>query len=143
MNVRWTHSRRTHLWVALLLLPALACRMLVPPGFMPGTDANHVPTMQMCHGAGPLPQGAQSPAEGRRTAAWQSRASRIALRLCGRRHGCATADHVADSRTVLRRLTPFRRRRNPPLSFGPSIAPILTKGASRHRQPCLGLDCPF
>jgi hypothetical protein len=64
MNVRWTHGRRTHLWVTLLLLPALACRMLVPPGFMPGTDANHVPTMQMCHGAGPLPQGVQAPAKG-------------------------------------------------------------------------------
>jgi len=63
MNVRWTQSRRTHLWVALLLLPALASRMLVPPGFMPGTDANHAPTMQMCHGAGPLPQGAHSPAK--------------------------------------------------------------------------------
>jgi len=36
--------------------------MLVPPGFMPGTDANHVPTMQMCHGAGPLPQATQSSA---------------------------------------------------------------------------------
>lgn len=64
MNARWTQSRRTHLWVTLLLLPALACRMLVPPGFMPGTGADHAPTMQMCHGAGPLPQGVQSPAGG-------------------------------------------------------------------------------
>jgi len=64
MNARWTQSRRTHLWVTLLLLPALACRLLVPPGFMPGTGANHAPTMQMCHGAGPLPQGTQSPAKG-------------------------------------------------------------------------------
>ena len=39
------------------------CRMLVPPGFMPGTGADHSPTMQMCHGAGPLPQGTQSPAK--------------------------------------------------------------------------------
>jgi hypothetical protein len=54
-NARWTQSRRTHLWVTLLLLPALACRMLVPPGFMPGTGADHAPTMQMCRGAGPLP----------------------------------------------------------------------------------------
>ena len=62
MHARWTQSRRTRLWVALLLLPALACRVLVPPGFMPGTGADHTLTMQMCHGAGPLPQGAQSPA---------------------------------------------------------------------------------
>jgi hypothetical protein len=48
----------------LLLLPALAGRMLVPPGFMPGTGADDAPTMQMCHGAGPLPQGAQSPVDG-------------------------------------------------------------------------------
>jgi hypothetical protein len=40
--------------------------MLVPPGFMPGTAADHAPTMQMCHGAGPLPQGTQSPAKGDR-----------------------------------------------------------------------------
>ena len=64
MNVRWTRRRRTHLRVTLLLLPALACRVLVPPGFMPGTGADHSPTMQMCHGAGPLPQGTQSPAKG-------------------------------------------------------------------------------
>jgi hypothetical protein len=64
MKVRWPPDRSTHLWVTLLLLPALACRMLVPPGFMPGTGADHAPTMQMCHGAGPLPQGAQSPARG-------------------------------------------------------------------------------
>jgi hypothetical protein len=38
-----------------LLLPALAARMLVPPGFMPGTSASGAPSMQMCHGAGPLP----------------------------------------------------------------------------------------
>ncbi len=61
MYGRWTQSRRTRLWVALLLLPALACRVLVPPGFMPGTGADHTLTMQMCHGAGPLPQRAQSP----------------------------------------------------------------------------------
>ncbi len=48
----------------LLLLPALAGRMLVPPGFMPGTGADDAPTLQMCHGAGPLPQGVQSPAGG-------------------------------------------------------------------------------
>ncbi len=62
MHARWTQGRRTRLWVTLLLLPALACRVLVPPGFMPGTDADHTLTMQMCHGAGPLPHVAQSPA---------------------------------------------------------------------------------
>lgn len=48
-------TERTRLIVALLLLPALALRVLVPPGFMPGTGADDAPTMQMCHGAGPLP----------------------------------------------------------------------------------------
>ena len=52
---------RTRLIVGLLLVPALALRVLVPPGFMPGTGADDAPTMQMCHGAGPLPAG-QDPA---------------------------------------------------------------------------------
>jgi hypothetical protein len=64
VNARWTSSARTRFWVTLLLLPALAGRMLVPPGFMPGTAADDAPTMQMCHGAGRLPQGAQSPVGG-------------------------------------------------------------------------------
>lgn len=55
MQARWIRKRTTHLLVGLLLLPALAARMLVPPGFMPGTGADDAPTMQMCHGAGPLP----------------------------------------------------------------------------------------
>jgi hypothetical protein len=50
--------------VGLLLLPALAARMLVPPGFMPGTGADGAPTMQMCHGAGPLPTAVQPPTPG-------------------------------------------------------------------------------
>jgi hypothetical protein len=54
----WLQWRRTRLWVILLLLPALACRVLMPPGFMPGTGANHAPTVQMCHGYGPLPHSA-------------------------------------------------------------------------------------
>lgn len=62
MQSRWTQGRRTHLWVTLLLLPALLSRVLVPAGFMPGTGADDTPTMRMCHGAGPLPQLAQSPA---------------------------------------------------------------------------------
>jgi hypothetical protein len=32
---------------------------MVPPGFMPGTGAGDAPTMQMCHGAGPLPTSSQ------------------------------------------------------------------------------------
>lgn len=60
MNPRWTHHRRTRFWVTVLLLPALVWRVLVPPGFMPGTGANHLPTLQMCHGAGPLPAAAGS-----------------------------------------------------------------------------------
>jgi len=62
VTAHWTRNGRTQLWVTLLLLPALASRMLVPPGFMPGTGADDAPTMQMCHGTGPLPQGTQSPA---------------------------------------------------------------------------------
>lgn len=53
--MRRLQSRRTRLLVGLLLLPALAVRVLVPPGFMPGSSASDAPTMQMCHGAGPLP----------------------------------------------------------------------------------------
>ena len=42
-------------WVTLLVLPALAFRLLIPAGFMPGVGAGFTITMQMCHGAGPLP----------------------------------------------------------------------------------------
>jgi hypothetical protein len=62
MDAAWLRRRRTHLWVVLLLLPALASRLLVAPGFMPGTGAGDSPTMQMCHGAGPLPAGRDAPA---------------------------------------------------------------------------------
>ena len=55
MQARWLHERKTRLLVGLLLLPALAARLMVPQGFMPGTGADDAPTMQMCHGAGPLP----------------------------------------------------------------------------------------
>ena len=61
MRVAWLRRRKTCLLVALLLLPALAARLLVPPGFMPGTGADGAPSIQMCHGAGPLP-GAVQPA---------------------------------------------------------------------------------
>jgi hypothetical protein len=59
MRVPWLRRRKTCLLVGLLLLPALAARLLVPPGFMPGTGADGAPTMQMCHGAGPLPTAVQ------------------------------------------------------------------------------------
>ena len=55
MNVRWMRRREVRQLVWLLLVPALALRFMVPPGFMPGTNAGHGLTMQMCHGAGPLP----------------------------------------------------------------------------------------
>lgn len=61
MDAAWPRRRRTRLWVVLLLLPALAGRFLVPPGFMPGSSVGHAPTMQMCHGAGALPAGRDSP----------------------------------------------------------------------------------
>ena len=59
MHVRWFQKRTTRLLVGLILLPALASRVLVPPGFMPGTGADDAPTLQMCHGAGPLPASTQ------------------------------------------------------------------------------------
>ena len=55
MRARWLQRRNTRLLVGLLLLPALAARLMVPQGFMPGTGADDAPTMQMCHGAGPMP----------------------------------------------------------------------------------------
>lgn len=55
MRAHWLQKRKTRLLVALLLLPALAVRLMVPQGFMPGTGADDAPTMQMCHGAGPMP----------------------------------------------------------------------------------------
>jgi hypothetical protein len=55
MRPGWLHRRKNRLLVVLLLLPALAARIMVPPGFMPGNGEGNSPTMQMCHGAGPLP----------------------------------------------------------------------------------------
>lgn len=55
MPMRWIGNRSTRLLVGLFVLPALAVRILVPQGFMPGTGADAAPTMQMCHGFGPLP----------------------------------------------------------------------------------------
>jgi hypothetical protein len=55
VHVHWIQKRSARLLVGLFLLPALAIRVLVPPGFMPGTGEGDAPTMQMCRGAGPLP----------------------------------------------------------------------------------------
>ena len=55
MPNRWTQLRRTPLLVGLVVVPALLCRLLVPPGFMLGAGTDSSLTMQMCHGAGPLP----------------------------------------------------------------------------------------
>lgn len=61
------HRRRVRGWVALLLAPALALRLLVPDGFMAGS-ADGTLTVQMCHGDGRSSmvirstQGEQSPA---------------------------------------------------------------------------------
>jgi len=52
MNPGWLRTRATREWVALLLLPALAFRLLVPEGFMPTFGDGAVLTMQMCHGDG-------------------------------------------------------------------------------------------
>lgn len=38
--------------IALLALPALLLRLLVPAGFMPGIGDDDSLTMQVCHGAG-------------------------------------------------------------------------------------------
>lgn len=55
MDPQWLHRHRRRTWLVVLFLPVLAVRLLVPAGFMPGTDANQTITMQMCHGAGPIP----------------------------------------------------------------------------------------
>ncbi len=59
MQARWLQNRKTRLLAGLLLVPARALRALVPPGFMPGAGAGEALTMQMCHGAGPLPAATQ------------------------------------------------------------------------------------
>jgi hypothetical protein len=51
------HRQRGRRWLVALLLPVLAARLLVPQGFMPGGGAGHGLSLQMCHGAGPLPAG--------------------------------------------------------------------------------------
>ena len=51
MTIGGMRQRRRREWIALLLLPALAFRLLVPAGFMPefGADGSTL-TVQMCHG---------------------------------------------------------------------------------------------
>jgi hypothetical protein len=50
MNLGRLRSRTAREWVSLLLLPALALRLLVPEGFMPASGEAGALTMQMCHG---------------------------------------------------------------------------------------------
>jgi hypothetical protein len=50
MNLRRLSARATREWVCLLLLPALAFRLVVPAGFMPTVGEDFAVTMQMCHG---------------------------------------------------------------------------------------------
>jgi hypothetical protein len=50
MSLRRLRARGTREWVYLLLLPALAFRLLVPAGFMPAVGEGLAVTMQMCHG---------------------------------------------------------------------------------------------
>ena len=52
MKLGRLRARVTREWVILLLLPALAFRLLVPDGFMPAFGDDAVLTMQMCHGDG-------------------------------------------------------------------------------------------
>jgi len=52
MKLGWLRARLTRQWVILLLLPALAFRLLVPEGFMPAFGDGAELTMQMCHGDG-------------------------------------------------------------------------------------------
>lgn len=50
MSLRRLRARATRKWVCLLLLPALAFRLLMPAGFMPAVGDDLSITMQMCHG---------------------------------------------------------------------------------------------
>jgi hypothetical protein len=69
MNAGWLHGRTCRGWVALLLFPALALRLMVPAGFMPSVGDGDKLTMQMCHGDAQssvimrLSQGEQPPGE--------------------------------------------------------------------------------
>lgn len=50
MNLERLRANKPREWVVLLLLPALAWRLLVPDGFMPAAGDGFALTMQMCHG---------------------------------------------------------------------------------------------
>jgi hypothetical protein len=50
VNLERLRASKPREWVILLLLPALAWRLLVPTGFMPAAGDGFALTMQMCHG---------------------------------------------------------------------------------------------
>jgi hypothetical protein len=50
VNLDRLRATKAREWVVLLLLPALAWRLLVPAGFMPVAGDGLSLTMQMCHG---------------------------------------------------------------------------------------------
>lgn len=58
MGLRRQSVRRL---VGLMLLPGLALRLLMPPGFMPGGPADGGHFIKMCHGAGPVPTAVHAP----------------------------------------------------------------------------------
>ncbi len=50
MHLGRFRTRTQREWVVLLMLPALALRLLVPAGFMPSMGHGTSVTMTMCHG---------------------------------------------------------------------------------------------
>ncbi len=56
-------TRQVRVWVGWLLLPGLALRLLMPPGFMPGGSADGGHLIKMCHGTGPVPMAVHTPAD--------------------------------------------------------------------------------
>ena len=56
-------TRQVRVWVGWLLLPGLALRLLMPPGFMPGNAADGGHLIKMCHGTGPVPMAVHHPAD--------------------------------------------------------------------------------
>lgn len=125
MSLHGLRKRKTRLLIGLLLMPALALTLLVPRGFMPGIGAAGTPTIQMCHGAGPLPgDEVPSPGQGQHPASpcifaaagatAPPPAPLLALeapRLYG--NGTQTADFVC-TRKALHRL---QAARAPPVRF--------------------------
>lgn len=56
-------SRQVRIWVGWLLLPGLALRLLLPPGFMPGGAGDGGHLIKMCHGTGPVPMAVHTPVD--------------------------------------------------------------------------------